>query len=194
MKNTGLFSFVVIVIGAILLAACGQATTPAVNSNAPAVASLIPVAPAATALPASTVASSSALAPDKCTLLSKDEVGTILTEPVADLREEGKGTLCVYQTQKLIFELSFLNTGGMSATQYMDNVRATKTDSVPVPGLGDDAFNNASPAYPILFVRKGDSVYTFGLRNVTADQSLSSPENAQATEKTLAALLLTRLP
>jgi hypothetical protein len=46
----------------------------------------------------------------------------------------------------------------------------------------------------MLFVRKGEIVYTFGVRNVTADQSLSSPDNAQALEKSVADLLLTRLP
>jgi hypothetical protein len=60
--------------------------------------------------------------------------------------------------------------------------------------LGDEAFYHGKSTYRILFVRKGDTVYTFGVRNVTADQSLSAPDNAQALEKSMADLLLPRLP
>jgi hypothetical protein len=81
----------------------------------------------------------------------------------------------------------------MTSDQYMQNIRSINSDGATIPELGNDAFNNASPAYPILFVRKGNSVYTFGVRSVTADQSLSSPDNAQALEKALAELLLSHL-
>jgi hypothetical protein len=60
--------------------------------------------------------------------------------------------------------------------------------------LGEEAFYHGSAKYRILFVRLGATVYTFGVRNVTADQSLSSPANAQVLEKSIAGLLLGRLP
>ena len=58
MKKTGMYLFVLILIGASLLAACGQAPAQNANSSAPAGA---PLAPAATAIPQSTNANSSPL-------------------------------------------------------------------------------------------------------------------------------------
>jgi hypothetical protein len=191
MKKNKMFSFAIILIGTILMAACGQAAAPTANASAPAVASLAPIAQAS---PNPTEANLPSLAASNCTIVSKDELGTVLGESVVDVREEGKGTICAYQTANLILEMNFLNTGGLTAEQYMQNIRSINENGVSITGLGDDAFNNAKPAYPILHVRKGNSVFTFGLRNVTADQSLSSPDNAQALEKSLAELLLSRLP
>jgi hypothetical protein len=199
MKKTGMFLFVGILIGANLLTACEQAPAPSANPGAPAVASLAPLAPLATASPQSTVASSSPLTADNCALLSKDDVGKVLGEAVVDLRDPTQhGTLCVYQTQNLILELTFLHAfGGYgNSVNYMQQTRANNIGVTPVDvaGLGDDAFYHGASAYRMLLVRKGDTVYTFGVRNVTADQSISSPDNAQAMEKSIADLLLTRLP
>jgi hypothetical protein len=190
MRKTSMFISVAVLIGTILMAACGQAAAATANPGSPVVASL---ASAATAIPQSTGANSVPAQAGNCTLLSKDEIGTVLGEAVVDVRDEAKSTICVYQTQNLILELDFLNTGALSGDQYLQNIRSINSDGVTIPGLGDDAFNNAHTAYPILFVRKGNSVYTFGVRSVTVDQSLSSPDNAQALEKTLAELLLSRL-
>jgi hypothetical protein len=191
MKKTGLFPFGMILIGTILMAACGQAATPAANGSAPAVASL---ASLATAIQKPTGASSASLAAGNCTILSKEDVGTVLGGAVVEVRDEAKSTICAYQTANLILEMNFLNTGAMTGEQYMQNIRSIHANGVSITGLGDDAFNNAAPAYPILLVRKGNSVYSFGIRNVTADQSLSSPDSAQAMEKSVAELLLSRLP
>ena len=205
MNKIGMFQFIGILIGASLLAACGQASAPsAANANpvAPAVASAAPiasVAPLATASLPSTVANLIPVSGGNCALLSKDDVGKVLGEAVVDLRDPTKhGTLCVYQTQNLILELTFLHTfsGFANSVDYMQKVRADGIGDTPldVPGLADEAFYHGNSKYRMLFVRKGEIVYTFGVRNVTADQSLSSPDNAQALEKSVADLLLTRLP
>jgi len=199
MNKIGMFQFIGILIGASLLAACGQASAPgaaSANPIAPAVAS---AAPLATASLPSTVANSIPVSGDNCALLSKDDVGKVLGETVVDLRDPTKhGTLCVYQTQNLILELTFLHTfsGFANSVDYMQKVRADGIGDTPldVPGLADGAFYHGNAKYRMLFVRKGEIVYTFGVRNVTADQSLSSPDNAQALEKGVADLLLTRLP
>ena len=210
MKNTGSFLFVGILIVASLLSACGQTSTPSVasaasaNSSAPAVASAVPVAsaaPLASASSQSTAASSIPVATINCTVLSKDEVGTILTQAVVDVRDPAKdGSLCVYQTQNLILELNTQRVfGGFGDSvnfmkQFRANYIASGETPLDVAGLGDEAFYHGGSGYVrVLLVRKGAIVYSFGLRNVTTDNSLSSPENAEALEKALADLLLTRL-
>jgi hypothetical protein len=193
MKKSGMFLYAVMMIGATLLAACGQAAIPNANLGAPA------VAPVTAASPKATEANSTSLIAGNCTVLSKDEVGTILAEAVVEVRDPSKnGYLCVYQTKNLILELGF-NTkfgGFIDSVNYMQATRTNNIGDAPldVPGLGDEAFYHGSSAYRILFVRMGATVYTFGVRNVTADQSLSSPENAQAMEKAIAELLFTHLP
>ncbi|MCX6984596.1 MAG: hypothetical protein NT118_07585 [Lentisphaerae bacterium] len=193
MKKTGLFLFSVILIGAALLAACGQAPAPNANPGAPATA---PLAPAGSN---PTTANSNPLSGGNCTLLSKDEVGTILGEAVVEVRDPAKdGTTCVYQTKSLILELNSLhNFGGfVDSVNFMKETRAANINNPTedVPGLGEDAFYNGNLKYNMLYVSKGGIVYTFGVRNVTTDQSLSSPDNAQAMEKAIAVLLLSRLP
>jgi hypothetical protein len=196
MKKTGMFLFAVIMIGASLLAACGQAPAPSANSSAPAAA---PPSQVATAIPQSASANSAPASAGNCTLLSKDEVGTALGEAVVEVRDPTKdGTLCVYQTQNLILELSFITQfGGFgNSVQYVQMTRTAGIGDAPVevPGLGDEAFYHGTATYRLLLVRKGATVYSFGVRNVTADQSFSSPANSQAMEKALAELLLPRLP
>ncbi len=176
-------------------AACGQAAAPSVNPGAPAVASL---APLPTAIPQSTDTSSIPPTANNCTLLSKDDVGKVLAEDVVDVREPSPdGSICVYQTKNLILELTFIHKFGgfVNSVKYMEGVRTNGIGDSPldVPGLGDEAFYHGSSKYRLLQVRKGDTVYGFGVRNVTSDQSLSSPENAQALEKAVADLLLSRL-
>lgn len=195
MKKSGMYLFVLILIGASVLAACGQAPAQNANSSAPASA---PLAPVATAIPQSTNANSSGNA-GNCTLLSKDEAGTVLAEAVVEVRDPAKnGDLCVYQTQNLILEVTFIHKFGgyVDSVQYMQETRTNNIGDAPldVPGLGDEAFYHGSSTYRILLVRKGAIVYSFGVRNVTTDQSLSSPDNAQALEKAIAELLLPRLP
>lgn len=123
----------------------------------------------------------------------QSEVGNILAQAVEEVREEGEGTLCVYQTNYRIFEPAFVNPGGVSGAKYMENFRAINGDPALVPGLGDEAFYNTSPAYRTFFVRTGDAVYTFGVRGDAPDQG-PSPEHVQAMEKALAEQLLNNLP
>jgi hypothetical protein len=196
MKKTGMFSFAVMMIGASLLAACGQAPAPSANSSAPAAA---PLSQVATTIPQAASANSAPASAGNCTLLSKDEVGTALGEAVVEVRDPAKdSSLCVYQTQNLILELSFITKfGGLGdSVQYMQGARTSGVGDAPldVSGLGDEAFYHGAAIYRLLLVRKGATVYSFGVRNVTADQSLSSPANAQALEKSIADLLLPRLP
>jgi hypothetical protein len=196
MYKTRLYLFVLFLIGASLLAACGQA--PSQNANPSALAGA-PLSQPTTAITQSTNANSAPASADNCTLLSKGEVGTILGEAVVDLRDPVKnGSLCVYQTQNLILELSVIHKFG-GYTDSVTYMQATRTNNigdapVDVAGLGDEAFYHGSAAYRLLLVRKGATVYSFGVRNVTADQSLSSPANSQALEKSIAELSLPRLP
>jgi hypothetical protein len=198
MNKTSMYAFVVIMIGASLLAACGQAPATSANPTAPAVA---PLGQVATAIPQSASANTTASG-GHCAVLSKDEVGTILGEAVVDLRDPAKdGSLCVYQTQNLILELNTQTVFGgfVDSVNFMKQIRANDITSgdtpLDVPGLGDEAFYNGGSGFVrVLLVRKGAIVYSFGIRNITTDQSLSSPDNAQAMEKALADLILTRVP
>jgi hypothetical protein len=194
-------SFTIMLIGAMLMVACGQAAAaiPIANASTPAVAT---PAPTATAMPKPTEANAPSVAIADCTVLSQDEVGKILAEPVVEVRDPAKdGSLCVYQTQNLILEFNTQRIfGGFGdSVNFMKEMRAVANENgdnlLDVPGLGDEAFyRGGSGLVRVLFIRKGAIVYTFGLRNVTADQSLSSPDNAEALEKSLAELLLSRLP
>ena len=98
----------------------------------------------------------------------------------------------------MILELGFLHTfsGYVDSVDYMKQVHADGLGDTPVdvPGLGDEAFYHGKLTYRILFVRKGAIVYTFGVRKVTAEQSIASPDNAQELEKSVADLLMTRIP
>ena len=193
MKKTGMFQFVIILIGASLLAACGQAAVPNAILSAPV------VVPLTTAIPQATDANSVSPKTGNCTLLSQGEVGQALGETVVEVRDPAKkGLICVYQTQNLILELNTLHDfGGYGdSVKYMQATRVNNIGETPVDvaGLGDEAFYHGASAYRTLLVRKGDTVYSFGVRNVTADQSLSSPENAQAMEKAIAELALSHLP
>jgi hypothetical protein len=201
MRKNKMVSFAIMLIGAMLVVACGQAATaiPTVYASTPAVAT---PAPPATAMPKPTEANAPSLAAADCTVLSQDEVGKILAEPVVEVRDPAKdGSLCVYQTQNLILEFNTQRIfGGFGdSVNFMKEMRAVANENgdnlLDVPGLGDEAFyRGGSGLVRVLFIRKGAIVYTFGLRNVTADQSLSSPDNAEALEKSLAELLLSRLP
>jgi hypothetical protein len=198
MRKPVLFLFI-----AVLLAACGQAAAPTAvpAANSPAVVQSSS-SPQAASSPIPTPASSKPVSAANCTVLSKDEVGTILAEPVLDLRDPAKdGSLCVYQTQSLILEFNTQTAfGGFGdSVNFMSQMRANFIASgdtpLDVPGLGDEAYYHGGSGYVrVLFVRKGAIVYSFGVRNITTDNSLSSPDNAEAMELALAQLVLTRVP
>ena len=212
MKKIGLFLFVMI-----LLAACGSAPAPSAAPNVPPAASLVPaaatsapmdtvLAPAvtalaelATAIPQAANPKSAPASSGVCTLVSKDEVGTVLGEAVVEVRNpDKKGVICVYQTKNLILELNTLNAFGgfANSVEYMKQTRVDGVGepALDVPGLGEEAFYHGGAAYRLLLVRMGPTVYSIGVRNVTADQSLSSPANAQDLEKAIAVLVLGNLP
>lgn len=199
MRKNRIYSPAMLLIATILLAACGQAATPAANPSAPVAATNPPLAQASPSLPD---ANSPSTVTANCTLVSKDEVGNILGEAVVEVRDPAKdGSLCVYQTQNLILELNTqTNFGGfVDSVNFMKQFRANYIESgetpLDVPGLGDEAFYHGGSGYVrVLLVRKGNTVYSFGLRKITADKSLSSPDNAEELEKSLAELVLSRQP
>ena len=181
MKKNGMFVVLGFVISAVLLASCAPviaSPNQSSSSNTPASA---PSAPAA------------AVTSGNCSVLSKDEVGAILGETVTEVRDEAKSTICAYQTQNMILEVNFLNTGGMTAVQYMDSIRSINANNVPVPGLGTDALYNGNASYDILLVRTGDLVNTFGLRSDPSSQVPLSQADVEAKELAVAQLLVSRL-
>ena len=202
MKKTGMFLLAGMLFGASLLAACGLTPVQGTSPAAPVVATIAPLAsaaPLATAIPPATVANTVPVAGNNCALLSKDEVGKVLGEAVVDLKDPTKdGLLCEYLTQNLILELGFYHTfiGTGNSVNYMQQLRTDGIGVAPVEvtGLGDEALYHGESNHRVLYVRKGDTVYTIGVRNVTADNSLSSPDNALTLEKSLADLLMTRVP
>jgi hypothetical protein len=202
MKKTGMFLLAGMLFGASLLAACGLTPVQGTSPAAPVVATVAPLAsaaPLATAIPPATVANTVPVAGNNCALLSKDEVGKVLGEAVVDLKDPTKdGLLCEYLTQNLILELGFYHTfiGTGNSVNYMQQLRTDGIGVAPVEvtGLGDESLYHGESNHRVLYVRKGDTVYTIGVRNNTADFSISSPDNAQALEKSLADLLMTRVP
>jgi hypothetical protein len=174
--RSGRTGVVAILLGiTLVISACGGAPAAA-GSNA------VGVNPSAGASSGSKVAGG---------LLSKEEVGQILGQPVVDVRNTGNGTIVVYQTKSLILEVLSLKTGGISAADYMKSVRATNGNAAVVAGVGDEAFYNTT-AYRIFFVRKGESVYSFGLRSEPAS-SVPSDTDIKAMEKSVAELFFSKL-
>ncbi len=163
---------------ALIVSACGGAASPAVAASSNAAG----VTPPASSSSGSQVAGA---------LLTKEEVGKILGQDVVDVREKGNGTILVYQAKGLILEVLSLKTGGMSAADYMKGVKETNGNPAIVAGLGDDAFYNTT-AYRILFVRKGDSVYSFGLRSEPASND-PSDATIKAMEKSIAELWFSKM-
>src|ERR1035437_7330831 len=197
MKKIGLLLFVML-----LLAACGLTPVQGTGPAAPVIATVAPhasAAPLATTIPPATAANTVPVAGNNCALLSKDEIGKVLGETVVDLKDPTKdGTLREYLTQNLILELGFYHIfiGSGNSVNYMQQLRTDGIGVAPVEvtGLGDESLYHGQSTHRVLYVRKGDTVYTIGVRNFTADNSLSSPDNAQALEKSLADLLMTRVP
>jgi hypothetical protein len=165
-------------LGAGLLAACGQAATLATNSGAPA------------ASPKSTVAGSNSPKTDACALLSKEEVGKVLGETVETVTPKGLGGVCTYDSANLSFDLTVFHTGG---TEYLKTTRAKLGDlALDVPGLGDEAFYNTNSFVNTLFLRVGDAGYLLDVVNKPSSNAIS-PEALRAMEKALAEQLLGNL-
>jgi hypothetical protein len=172
MKKSSMFLVLTTLLGASLLAACGQAATPNANSGASADSQ-----PAA-ASPKSTVAGSSSSKTDACTFLSKE------------VTPKGLGGDCLYDTANLSFELTVVHTG---AAEYLKTTRAKLGDlALDVPGLGDDAFYNTNSFVNTLFLGVGDAGYLLNVANKPSSNEIS-PEAVRAMEKALAEQLVSNL-
>jgi len=190
MKKPKMFLFIAILLGASLLAACGQTAAPNVN---PAPATVAPVAATVAPVPA-TVApvaanNSNPSGPDACSMLTKDDVSKVLGTPVDTATGSGLGGACTYTAKNLSIIFILSHTGGIKA-MTIDLARLGNLALV-VPGLGDQAFYNTNSAYA-LFLLKGDAEYNFSMSDLTY-QPLD-PTVVQATEKALAVQLLSHLP
>ena len=188
MKKSKLFLFVALLLGASLLAACGQTAAPTGN---PAQATVAPVAATVAPVPA-TVAPVAAnnSNPSACTLLTKDDVSKVLGTPVDTATGSGLGGVCTYTAKNL--KIDFTVAGHTGGAKAMATTLARLGDiALVVPGLGDQAFYNTDSANG-LFVLKGDAEYLFNMSDVTY-QPLD-PNVVQATEKALAVQLLSHLP
>jgi hypothetical protein len=184
MKKSKMFLFVAFLLGASLLAACGQ-TAAQTGNPAPATVALVPatVAPVA-------VVNSNPSGPDACTLLTKDDVSKVLGNPVDSATGSGLGGVCTYTAKNL--KIDFTVAGHTGGAQAMATTLARLGDiALVVPGLGDQAFYNTDSANG-LFVLKGDAEYLFNMSDVTY-QPLD-PAVVQTTEKALAVQLLSHLP
>ena len=184
MNKSSTFLVLTTLLGAGLLAACGQAATPNANSGSPGVSQ-----PAA-ASPKSTVAGSSSSKTDACALLTKEEVGKVLGETVETVTPKGLGGVCTYDTANLSFDLTVFHTGG---TEYLKTTRAKLGDlALDVPGLGDEAFYNTNSFVNTLFLRMGDAAYLLDVMNKPSGNEIS-PEAVRAMEKALAEQLVSNL-
>jgi hypothetical protein len=190
MKKSKLFLFVALLLGASLLAACGQTAAPTVN---PAPATVAPVAATVAPVPA-TVAPAAAnnsnpSGPDACTLLTKDDVSKVLGTPVDTATGSGLGGVCTYTAKNLKIDFTVAgHTGGAKA--MATNLARLGNLALVVTGLGDQAFYNTNSAN-MLAVLKGDSEYLFNMSDLNY-QPLD-PAVVQATEKALAVQLLSNL-
>jgi len=174
-----------LIVAVILIAACSpkqvsSTVNPVSPTDQPSAAQV-----ATQVIPTTNSSSNTA---DACTLLTKDEVSSVLGVTVISAESKGLGGVCTYKTDKLGIDLTLSNTGGLKA------MNTTKTNlgdlALDVPGLGDMAFYNTNSANA-LFVLKGDAEYLFNISDLNY-QPLDVAF-VQATEKALAEKLLSNL-
>jgi hypothetical protein len=204
-KKTKTIRFIFILLGASLLAACGQATAPNANpststvsvpASAPTLASsngsatAPTVTPIQTANSKSSAVSSTASNPDACTLLTKDDVSKVFGQAVGEGVGKGLGGVCAYTAKDLTFEVTVIHTGG---AKYIKDTR-TKLGALALdlPGVGDGSFYNTNSFINTLFLGKGDAVYLIDVKNVPSNHEIT-PEDVRTKEKALAQQLLSRL-
>ena len=187
MKKLGTIPFVIILLSASLLAACGQAAAPNANPAVPTVSGPA-AAPLATANPKSAAASSSPINADACALLTKDDVSQAWGTPVDTT--VGTGRLdCKYTAKNL--SIAFTIGGHTGGIQAMKTTLASLGDlALVVPGLGDQAFYNTNSANA-LFVLKGDAEFLFSMSDLTYQPQ--DPAVVKSTEKAVAEQLLSHL-
>ena len=183
MKKLGTIRTVVILLGASLLAGCGQATLPNPNPTVPAVS--VPVsAPTVAPLATPTSKPSTASSSNACTLLTLADVNKVLGQTFVPDEGTGQYGRCAYTFQLSGIDLLISNTGG---TKNMKINRTSLAElAVDVPGLGDEAFFNVGSS--TLFFRKGDAMYALSYLNSRVTQ-----EDKIAKDTILARLLLSRL-
>jgi hypothetical protein len=173
-----------LLLGAVLLAACGQNAKPTPIQDFP---TANPEKPVATSIPISTSTSPSPVASDACALITKDDVSSVLGKPVDSATSSGLGGVCTYIASNLRFDLTVSNTGG---TTYLQQTLANLGENaLLVPGLGDEAFFNTNSA--TLLVRKGDAAYLFNLSD--SNYQLADVDK-QTLQKSLAEKLIANLP
>jgi len=117
MQNLKTFRFIVILMSASLLAACGQAALLKENPTLSAVAPT--AAPVAKANPATTSSTSPKVS--ACVLLTKDDVSKVLGQPIQTAEEKGLGGVCSYKSNNLSIDLTVTHTGG---TKFLQQNRA----------------------------------------------------------------------
>jgi hypothetical protein len=187
MKKPVMIRYIGILVGASLLAACGTAAMPTTNPTAPVTAAVASVVAAATDNPNSAPANSSSQKADACTFLSKDEVGQVLGQPVTDAVSSGLGGVCTYTSKDASVDLTVTHTGGI---KYLEGLKAKIGDTIlAVDGVGDAAVYNTFSSG--LIFSKGDAAYIIGFSDLT---HVMTPDDIQAKQKALAAVLLSHLP
>jgi hypothetical protein len=185
MKKLFLIRFGILILGASLLAACGQAVAPSANPVVPVTGATS--VPAAKSNPAPATGNSASTKVEACVLLPKEDVSAVLGQPVGSAESKGGGDLCSYTANNISVDLTVLHSGG---TKYLQQI-LTKlgSDAVNTPGIGDQAFYNPF-SYSLIF-RKGDSAYMIFLLDTT---KTIGEEDRQAKEKGLAMKMLSHLP
>jgi hypothetical protein len=184
MKKLFLIRFGILILGASLLAACGQSVVPSANPVVPVTGATS--VPAAKSNPAPATGSSASTKVDACVLLPKEDVSTVLGQPVDSVESKGGGSICSYKAGNLNIDLTVLHLGG---TKYLQQVLAELgTDAVNMPGVGDQGFYNPF-SYTLLF-RKGDAAFMIFLLDKT---TTIADEDRQAKEKGLGMKMLSHL-
>jgi hypothetical protein len=199
MKKIMMIHIATILLGASLLAACGQVALQNVNPTVPAVSAPVSaptVAPVATANQSATTVnkptphatatskSSSTSSTDACVLLTNADVNKVLGHTFVPVAGNGQDGMCRYNFQLTSVDLTITLTEG---TRVMKTNRTRLADmALNVSGLGDEAFFNINSS--TLFVRKGEALYMISYLD-----SMVTQDDKVAKVSTLAKLLLSRL-
>jgi hypothetical protein len=185
MKKQILFQFTILLLGAILLAACAPAAQSSANPVVPVTGET--AIPAAKSIPTPANAKNPSSKVDACVLLTKDDVSKALGQPAGDGESKGLGGVCSYKSNTLSIDMTVLHTGG---TKFLQQARAKlAADALDIPGVGDEAFYNPF-SYTLIF-RKGDGAYMIFLSDSSKE---ITEEDRQAKEKALSLQMLTHMP
>lgn len=187
---------------ALLLGACGAASTPAVTSapsgsvaSAPSGSEAsAPTAEAATSQPSpppvvagSTGPGGGAIA-DPCSLLTQAEVDAAVGQPLG----QGKSAIahldCTWSSSD--FGANVYLTVGDWATTIKEAASGNGGAPTAIAGLGDEAWTASGNNGSLVFARKGNNGFLLIIDGPKVD---SLPDHGVAQEKVLAAAILGRL-